>query len=196
MHSDYPSTPSSYFGEDLLQPSDVESDLTAATVEPSTDAPPTQDDFLAHTPTRREQSPRVSPQKRPHSPSDEPDAPRIPALLAELPSTFFPDGPPPAGSSKTGWPWRYACDVLIGFQNLRKELDAEQGAKIEDVFVRVFKVKFVRSTFYDNHQAYKHAMDVGGIRSINEWIVKGRVEGAEWTKFMAKWRVPKGSGKR
>ena len=208
--SSYPPTPSTSLGVSSAPPSEHDLDLQLLQdfdFDPSFLGYLGTDDSslsLSDTPTWRSSPiPRTSPQKRPRSP-ETPDspvqpAPPLPALWAEFDSTpgassqsLEQSGPVPQGTK--GWPLRYASDMLLGFREVQRLTDEVKGARISDVFHRVFKQSYKRATYYENLAFYKRAASQAGIDEINSWIAKGRVEGAEWTAFKRAW--PKAGGEK
>ncbi|RPD55524.1 hypothetical protein L226DRAFT_524564 [Lentinus tigrinus ALCF2SS1-7] len=115
---------------------------------------------------------------------------QLDAILPSLPSALVLDDSTeldptaPRGSSRSGWPLRYVCDMAIGFHAVRRRINSGMPRAV--AFEEVFNCKYNSSTWSDNSRAFEAASAVDG--EIDRWTSHGRQLGGEWSKFMARWR--------
>ncbi|KAI1788515.1 hypothetical protein LXA43DRAFT_1097205 [Ganoderma leucocontextum] len=113
----------------------------------------------------------------------EPDIPRA----GESSSPAQPLNLTPAPRGRSGWPWKYVCDMAQGFDAMRLLEDAQPPTSTADAFKIVFQAQYKYSTYRDQLRAWRAAGKHPGERA--RWINLGREEGGEWGEFMRRWRA-------
>ncbi|RPD56582.1 hypothetical protein L227DRAFT_614458 [Lentinus tigrinus ALCF2SS1-6] len=99
--------------------------------------------------------------------------------------------PAPRGTSRAGWPWLYACDMIAGFQAL-SSLTRTAGVTQPQAFAVAFSGHtFVRATFAENYQGYNVALAHMG--EIQQWKSLGRTDSGKWTEFRKQWGRKRGA---
>ncbi len=91
----------------------------------------------------------------------------------------------PRGPRSSGWPLRYAVDMIRGFQRMHDMMAT--GSSQKDAFAAAFPGHELKtSTYGDNHKAYSNALRVPGV--VEHWVGLGRTQAGQWSLFRKEWK--------